>query len=60
LRTREKTKIPFPELPQPAPKKKNWTPHESMLSILIGLMKLFVTILTWANYIGQTVGRSVA
>jgi hypothetical protein len=39
-----KTKIPFLHLPEPSQKKKNWTPHECMLSLFIGLMKLFVTI----------------
>jgi len=30
--------------PSPPKEKKNWTPHECMLSLHIGLMKLFVTI----------------
>jgi hypothetical protein len=44
LGTREKTKNPFPAPPQPSQKKKNWTPPECMLNLLIGWMKLFVTI----------------
>jgi hypothetical protein len=40
----EKQKIPFRHLPQPSQWTKNWTPHEFMLSLLIGLMKLFVAI----------------
>jgi hypothetical protein len=40
----KKQKNPFPAPPPPLPKEKNWIPHECMLSLLIDLMKLFVTI----------------